>query len=87
MRRDVYLMLLPPGTDALVRALTVVARMPGEIARLTHADGSARLEMRGLSLEAGQLLAARLRALPCVTGFHYLPGRGPAAAAPDRLAS
>jgi hypothetical protein len=88
MRRvDLYVLQLAPDPDALVRALTVVARLPGGILSLAHVAASTRLEMCGLTPEFAALLAERLRALPCVNGVHYLPGHGPAAEALDKVAS
>ena len=87
MREDVYVLGLAPEPDALIRALTVVARLPGRIAALAHRDGATRLEMAGLTAEFGQLLAQRLSALPCVAALHYLPGHGPADVALAKVAS
>ena len=88
MRRvDIYVLRLAPDADALVRVLTVVARLPGQVLSLAHVEASTRLEIRGLTPEFAELLAARLRALPCVAGLHYLPGHGPASQALDKVAS
>ncbi|WP_309091880.1 hypothetical protein [Phenylobacterium sp.] len=88
MRRvDIYVLRLAPEPDALVRVLTVAARLPGAIRSLSHVEAYTRLEMRGLTFEFGQLLAARLRALPCVSALHYLEGHGPAAQTLDKVAS
>lgn len=86
-RVDVYVLRLAAEPDALVRALTVVARTPGAILSLAHVEASTRLEMRDLTPEFARLLAERLRALPCVSALHYLPGHGPAADALDKVAS
>ena len=88
MRRvDIYVLQLAPEPDALVRALTVVARLPGSILSLAHVAASTRLEMQDLTPAFASLLAQRLRTLPCVNGVHYLPGHGPAAEALDMVAS
>lgn len=88
MRRvDIYVLQLAPEPDALVRALTVVARLPGAILSLAYVEASTRLEMRDLTPAFARLLAERLRALPCVRSVHYLPGHGPAAEALDKVAS
>lgn len=88
MRRvDIYVLRLAPDPDALVRVLTVVARLPAAILSLAHVETSTRLEMRGLTPEFATLLAERLRGLPCVAAVHYLPGHGPASQALDMVAS
>lgn len=88
MRRvDIYVLRLAPDPDALVRVLTVVARLPAAILSLAHVDASTRLEMRGLTPESAALLAQRLRGLPCVSSVHYPSGHGPASQALDMVAS
>lgn len=86
-RVDIYVLRLSAESDALVRVLTTAARLPGAIRSLAHVEAHTRLEMRGLTREFAELLAHRLRTLPCVTGLHYLPGHGPAAQALDKVAS
>lgn len=84
---DLYVLQLAADADALVRVLTVVARLPGAILSLSHVQASTRLEMCGLTTEFAHLLSERLRALPCVVSLHYLPGHGPASQALDKVAS
>lgn len=86
-RADLYVLKLAPEPDALLRMLTVVARLPGSILSVTHVETSTRLEMHGLTRVFADLLAERLRTMPCVTSLHYLPGHGPDEAVLDKVAS